>query len=102
MTKRTWMIKKRERLKLSRAEMAVWCSPYGCNGTISERLIGMLEDDAASVTHPNLARRIADVYGLTDKQYIGLLPENYRPGPNYDPDRYVIATDYSLYPKMEV
>lgn len=48
-----------------------------------------IEHDDQYVTHPNIAARIAKVYKLTRKQYLSMIPENYRPGPDYDPDRYV-------------
>lgn len=55
----------------------------------SEILLENIEHDDQYVTHPNIAERIAVRYELTREQYLGMIPENYRPGPNYDPDRYV-------------
>ena len=55
----------------------------------SEILLENIEYDDTYVTHPNIAKRIAKLYELTREQYLGMIPENYRPGPNYDPDRYV-------------
>ena len=68
MTKRTWMIEKRESLGLSREQAAKLCNPRNKrtfelvhNGQVSERLIAMLENDDTCVTHPNIVKRIAKV-----------------------------------------
>ena len=98
MTKRTWMIEKRESLGLSREQAAKLCNPRSkrtfelvYNGQVSEKLIAMLEDDDTCVTHPSIVKRIRKAYGLTKDQAELLLPENYRPSsPNYDPDKYKI------------
>ena len=67
---RQWMIKKREALQLSRYEMAKLCC-------CSEDLLWMLES-GDTVTHPNIASRIAYRYKLTLKQYNDLVLEKYR------------------------
>lgn len=56
-------------------------------------LLSMLEDDETCVTHPEIVKRIAKAYKLTKEQKIAMLPENYRPDPNYDPDKYRILCD---------
>lgn len=60
----------------------------------SETLIKMIIN--GTVTHPNIARRISDEYKLTDEQYLELIPINYRPGPDYDPDKYMDPIDIYL------
>lgn len=55
---------------------------------ISPGLLSLLEDDESSVTHPEIVKRIAKAYKLTKEQRTMMLPKNYRPGPNYDPNRY--------------
>lgn len=63
----------------STKEMALYCG-------VSETLIKMVENGL--VTHPKLAQRIGKEYGLSKKDIYELMPENYRPGPNYNPDKY--------------
>ena len=54
---------------------------------ISKELYKRIED--GDVTHPNIVKRIQEVFKLTDAQAEELLPENHRPSsPKYDPDRY--------------
>lgn len=54
---------------------------------VSEELYKRIED--GDVTHPNIVKRIQEVFKITDEQAEELLPENYRPSsPKYDPDRY--------------
>ena len=54
---------------------------------ISEELYKRIE--GGDVTHPNIVKRIQEVFKLTDEQAEELLPENHRPSsPKYDPDRY--------------
>jgi transcriptional regulator with XRE-family HTH domain len=82
MTKRKYMIEWREKRHVTLEIMAkaAQCSEY---------LLEQIELDDQFVTHPNIAQRIAKAYKLTKTQYYSMIPENYRPGPNYDPDRYV-------------
>ena len=90
--RREWMIKKRESMGLSRKQMAKRCNPKNCNGHVSEKLLEMLEEDDTNVTSPALVERIAEQYHIRKKeQKLGLIPKNYRPGPDYDPDRYKFA-----------
>ena len=100
MTKRTWMIEKRESLGLSREQMAEKCNPrnrqtgeYLHPGQVSDNLIEMLEEDDICVTPPGIVKRIAKVYGMSKDERTQLLPFNYRPGPEYNPDRYKDLTD---------
>lgn len=87
--KRDYMIAKRESLGLSREQIAKRCNPRGCNGRVSEKLLETLEEDDTHVTHPSLAERIADAYHIKRKAHrLSLIPPNYRPGPDYDPDKY--------------
>jgi hypothetical protein len=104
MKQRTWMIEKRESMGLSREQMAERCNPrnkqtgaYLHPGQVSEKLIEMLEEDDTCVTHPSIVKRIAKVYGMSKDERLTLLPENHRPGPNYDPDRYKAGTDYRFF-----
>lgn len=60
---------------------------------ISPLLLDWLEQDDKTVTHPKIVERIAKAYGLTEEQRVGMLPENYRPGPGYDPDRYALPEE---------
>jgi hypothetical protein len=61
---------------------------------ISIALLTMLEEDDRCVTHPQIVDRIAAAYKLSNKQATMMLPENYRPGPDYNPDRYKIVQDF--------
>lgn len=81
---RDYMIAYRKSKELSIEKMAEKCG-------ISEILLRKLEGDDTCVTHPNIVRRVAKQYELTQEQRIGMLPPNHRPGPDYDPDRYKIA-----------
>lgn len=101
MTKRKWLIEKRESKGLSREQAAKLCNRGGENGKVSEKLVTMLEMDDTCVTHPNIVKRIAKVYGLDRKERTQLLPPNHRPGPDYDPDRYKTSTDYRFFVASE-
>lgn len=60
---------------------------------ISPLLLDWLEQDDKTVTHPKIVERIAKAYGLTEEQCVGMLPENYRPEPGYDPNRYALPEE---------
>lgn len=76
------MIAYRTQRRLSRYRMAERCK-------CSERLIFILEEEAG-VTAPNIAKRVAKEYGLTELEAEELMPINRRPnGGDYDPDRYL-------------
>ena len=79
--KREYMIRYREQLRMTVEAMArkLRISPW---------LLTLLENDDKAVTHPEIVKDIAKTYRLTKGQRISLLPENYRPGPGYDPDKY--------------
>lgn len=53
----------------------------------SEVLLRMLE--SGNVTHPKIAEQVGRAYKLGKEDIYELIPENYRPGEHYDPDRYV-------------
>ena len=56
---------------------------------MSEVLFKMVKN--GEVTHPNIARRIQKVFGLTDLEAEELMPENRRPhSPKYEPDKFVV------------
>ena len=56
------------------------------------------EVEEGGVTHCAIARRIADVYKLTNEEYELLIPVNRRPnGGHYDPDAFVSRTDLANY-----
>jgi len=59
---------------------------------ISTTLLKMIEN--GMVTHPNIAKRVAKVYGLTDEETYELMPEIHRlNSPMYDPDKYKMPED---------
>ena len=54
---------------------------------VSAGLISMIE--GGFVTHPDIARKLQDGYGLTDEETEMLMPEIHRKSsPNYEPDKY--------------
>ncbi len=54
---------------------------------VSTTLLKMVENGL--VTHPSIARRIAETYKLDENDAYELMPEIHRPGnPNYNPDKY--------------
>ena len=56
---------------------------------ISSTLLSMIE--RGGVTHPDIARRVAKVYGLTEEQAYELMPKIHRPNDEkYDPKAYNI------------
>lgn len=75
----------RKGLGLTVRQMARMCH-------ISETLMGMVEN--GYVTHPKIAARIQEKYGLTDLEAEELVPVIHRPhGGGYDPERYVRDID---------
>ena len=89
MNTREIMVHMRKQFGLSAKEMAL--QRYG----ISEVLLKMIENGA--VTHPEIAKKIQNVLGLTDIQTEELLPVHRRPhGGDYDPDRYAISPEEFL------
>lgn len=83
---RYYLMRGRQAYGLSIAEMARKLK-------ISPLLLDWLEQDDKTVTHPKIVERIAKAYGLTEEQRVGMLPKNYRPGPDYDPDRYALPEE---------
>lgn len=90
MTPREYMLERRSSLRMSRENMASKLK-------ISPKLLAMLEEDEACVAHPLIVDRVAKAYKLTKDQRIMMLPENHRPGPHYDPDRYKFPVDNFIY-----
>lgn len=83
---RDYMVKARKKQKLTITQMAARCA-------ISTGLIRLLEEDETSVTHPNIARRVGEAYGLSNRRTLMLMPEHHRPGKNYNPYKYKIEED---------
>lgn len=81
MQARQYMIDYREKRRFTRDFMANKLK-------ISPKLLEMLEENDQEVTHPEIVKDIAKAYRLTKEQKTMMLPPNYRPGPDYDPDRY--------------
>lgn len=61
----------------------------------SEMLLKMVENGA--VTHPKIAEQIKRAYRLNKKDILEIIPENHRPGPNYNPDKYKAPEKVSKY-----
>lgn len=53
----------------------------------SETLLRMLE--RGNVTHPKIAEQVGKAYRLSKEDIYELMPENYRPGDRYDPEKFV-------------
>ena len=54
---------------------------------ISETLLDLIEH--GGVTHPDIAKRVVEAYGLPEACAEELIPRNYRKGEEeYDPERY--------------
>lgn len=63
-------------------------------------LLRMIE--RGNVTHPKIAEQIGEAYKLSKEDIYELMPENYRPGENYNPDKYVEHVDNTndkIFPK---
>lgn len=59
---------------------------------ISPMLLDMVEN--GHVTHPKIARRMQELYDLTEEEYEELVPEIHRKSsPKYDPDHYKASAD---------
>lgn len=84
---REYMIAHRKSLQLSVDRMAAKLQ-------ISPTLLSMLENDESCVTHPEFVKRIAKAYKLTKQQRTMMLPPNYRPGPDYNPNLYKPDTEW--------
>lgn len=66
---------------------------------VSASVISIVEK--GGVTHPTFAKKIQLYYGLTDEEYLEIIPENHREG---DPNRYKEATikfNPKIVPKSE-
>lgn len=67
----------------------------------SEVLLRMLE--RGNVTHPKIAEQVGKAYKLSKEDIYELMPENYRPGDHYDPERcveHVDRTNDRIFPKQ--
>lgn len=80
---REYMLEYRYAHMLPLQDMAQKCK-------VSVYTLEHLEQDDMYVTHPNIVKRVGKAYGLTKEQQITMLPLNYRPGKNYDPNKYVV------------
>lgn len=87
MNPREYMIEFRQQRGISREAMAKKLK-------ISVKLLTMIEENDQEVTHRDIVKRIASAYKLTKQQRIMMLPLNYRPGPDYDPDRYKFPPEF--------
>ena len=83
MTKRTWMIEKRESLCLSREQAAEKCNPrnrqtgeYLHPGQVSDKLIEMLEEDDRGDFEEAIAEHICDCEqyrSMSDKEFVAVV-----------------------------
>ena len=69
--KRQYMIDYRKDRGIDLATMAAACK-------CSECLLRIVEADERNVTHPKIADRIRKKYRLTKKQYLQMIPREYR------------------------
>lgn len=92
---REYMIEYRRRKKLSIVNMAARLK-------ISTGLLRLLEQDEYSVTHPNIAIRVGAEYQLSKRRTEQLMPENYRPGKHYDPDKYKLTDEEDMFRQFKV
>lgn len=67
----------RQYLLDARAEMGLTQKAAAHRLRISLYLYMMLERDDAWITHPNIARRIKRLYGLTDAQYETMMHQKH-------------------------
>ena len=84
-----------EKMKAYREEKRYSIKTMSMKSGCSEMLLKMVENGA--VTHPKIAEQIKKAYKLNKKDILEIIPENYRPGPNYDPDKYKAPKKVSKY-----
>lgn len=95
MNSRDYMIAYRKAQGLTIDQMAKKCA-------VSPTLLRMLEDDDQCVTSVKIVKRIAKQYPvITKAQKLGMIPPNYRPGPDYNPDRYKL-NDAHMFKEFKV
>ncbi len=91
----------REKMKAYREKNGYSVERMSRKSGASAVLIRMVEN--GNVTHPEIAAKIGKAYKLDKEDIYELIPENYRPGENYDPDKYVEEVDYEndrIFPKQ--
>lgn len=80
-------------MKAYRMELGFTLDQMSRIANVSSLLLGMVENGA--VTHPNIAKRIANAYHLTEEECTFLVPRIHRVNdPQYEPDKYKIPDDY--------
>lgn len=77
----------REKMKAYRLQHGYSFERMSWRAGTSEVLLRMVEN--GNVTHPKIAKKIGRAYELDKEDIYELMPENYRPGEHYDPDKYV-------------
>ncbi len=77
----------REKMKAYREKNWYSIEKMSRKSGASTVLLKMVE--SGHVTHPKIAEQIGKAYKLTKEDIYELMPENYRPGEKYDPDKYV-------------
>ncbi len=77
----------REKMKAYRLEHGYSFERMSWKTGTSEVLLRMVE--SGHVTHPKIAKKIGKAYKLSKEDIYELMPENYRPGDKYEPDKYV-------------
>lgn len=75
-----------EKMKRYRIQHGYSIKDMSLKSGASETLLKMVEN--GMVTHPHIARQIGKAYHLDKTDILELIPENHRPGPYYDPDKY--------------
>lgn len=76
----------REKMKAYREEHGYSISRMSRKSGASAVLLRMIE--RGNVTHPKIAEQVGKAYKLDKEDIYELMPENYRPGEGYDPDKY--------------
>lgn len=76
-----------EKMKVYREKHGYSIEKMSRKSGASAALLNMLE--YGNVTHPKIAEQVGKAYELSKEDIYELMPENYRPGENYEPDKYV-------------
>lgn len=76
-----------EKMKAYREKHGYSIDRMSMKSGASAVLLRMLE--RGNVTHPKIAEQIGKAYKLSKEDIYQLMPSNYRPGDEYDPDKYV-------------
>ena len=85
----------REKMKAYRLQHGYSFERMSWRAGTSEVLLRMVEN--GNVTHPKIAKQIGRAYELDEEDIYELIPENYRPGEHYDPEKYVEFVPDSKY-----